>query len=95
MDNSEQEGYEDLTEEETIQTEEPVAQVAPKQVVRNRKPAQAQVAPVVTQVDRYTAYHAEEVKGVVDTEKNRLFPDLDSQMAELLSKVDNIEKSTS
>ncbi len=95
--NPENEAYEDLTEGEAMPLEAPVeavpAQQAPKQAARNVAPAQAPVAPAIVE-DRYTAYLSEEVKGVVDRETNKLFPDLDSQMAELLNRVDIIDKKT-
>ncbi len=87
----EQEEYEDLTGE-AVPLEVP-AQLATKQVARPMAPAQAQVNPEVIE-NRYAAYHTKEVKGVLDRETNSLLPDLDSQMAELLNKVERIDKKT-
>ncbi len=88
-----QEEYTDLTEEEAeIIPEEPKPVRRIKKVAPTQQQAQVE-APVAVPEIRYTSYHAEEVKGVVDKETNRIFPDLDSQMAEIMNKVDNIEKS--
>jgi len=81
----EQEGYVDLSEEPTEEV--------PK-TKKVSKPAQVVQPEVAVPIERYTAYHAEEVKGIVDRETNRILPDLDSQNAEILNKLDNIEKST-
>jgi len=85
----EQEDYVDLSEDAEVVEQAPKAKV--------KKPAQAKVQvekEVVAPEERYVAYHAEEVKGIVDKETNKLLPDLDSQNAEILNKLDNIEKST-
>lgn len=81
------EDYENLGEEPQVEAPKPTAKVV--------KPAEAPVeaAPVAVPESRYVAYHAKEEKGVVDRETGRLLPDLDSQMAELLNKMDNMEKS--
>ncbi len=81
----EKEDYENLGEEPQVE--------APKQVVKEVKPVEAPVAPVAVPELRYVAYHSPEEKGVVDKETGRLLPSLDSQMAELLNKMDDLGKS--
>ena len=66
---------------------------SPEEGVVEEPTKEAVAQPVAQAEQRYVPYNVEAVNGVVDNETNRLFPNFDSQMAELLNKADNIEKS--
>ena len=79
----EQESYEDLSEEEIINE-------APKQ---NKKPAQAPAETISE--ERYVAYKSPAIEGIIDTETNLpVGTETNVILAEILNKIDNIEKST-
>ena len=91
----EQESYEDLSNEEEGIVE------SPKQAKNISKPTQNQEEtqeedPVdnIPEV-RYVAYKSPQVEGIIDTETNLpVGTETNVILAEILNKIDNIEKST-
>ena len=83
-----EEDYKDLSEEEE-EVPKPVARVIKKQ------PQTEDAVEEVTPESRYVAYKSPAIEGVIDTETNiPIGTETNVILAEILNKLDNIEKST-
>ena len=85
-----EDGYEEISEEEVT---EPVARVVRKQT-QPKAPVEEPIEEVI-QESRYVAYKSPAIEGVIDTETNLpIGTETNVILAEILNKLDNIEKST-
>ena len=92
----EQEGYEDLSDEEEEIVEAPKQAKNISKPTQDQEEAQEEEAPVdnIPEV-RYVAYKSPQVEGIIDTETNLpVGTETNVILAEILNKIDNIEKST-
>lgn len=85
---------EEITPESEIEALEEEAVVPNENPTEEIKTPEAVESPETQISGRYVSYKQEASEGVLDRETNKLLPDLDSQMAEVLNKLDNIMKTT-
>jgi len=95
MNETETEGYEDFDAEELVEEVSTQKPIKPKPRGRpvKQKPA-PKAEPVTTEV-KYVAYHQPESLGIVDRETNEVVgTEIYPILAEILNKLENIEKAT-
>jgi len=95
MNDPETEGYEDFDAEELVEEVSTPEPIKPKPRGRPVKPKPVQKTEPVVNEAKYVAYHQPESIGIVDRETNEVIgTDVYPILAEILNKLENIEKTT-